>query len=79
MENLVIGYPVDRPVYGITDDGDRVQIGTIACVTPREWVMYWSDAKWRFVSCYEGVPSSKPGTMEACEIFVFGLVNREAA
>lgn len=74
MKDFVINQPLlDRSVYGIKEDDSRVLVGTITCVTPEEWVMYWSDAKWKFISRFEGIPSSDSGTMEQVEEFVMGL------
>lgn len=78
--DIIVNHPLRaRPVYGIHSGGGKTQIGTIACVTPEEWVMYFSDARWRFISCIEGVPSSTAGTMRECEEFVYGLVEGVAA
>ena len=74
MKNFVIDQPLlDRSVHGIKEDDTKVLIGTITCVTPEEWVMYWSDARWQFISCCEGIPSSESGTMEQVEGFVKAL------
>lgn len=71
MKDFIVQRPlVDRPVYGIRNDNSKVQIGVITCVTPQEWVMYFSDARWQFVSCLEGVPSSTAGTIEEAENFI---------
>ncbi len=75
MKDFIVNQPLlDRSVYGINADDSKTQIGTITCVTPEEWVMYWSDAKWRFVSCIEGIPSSESGTMEQVEDFIRSLI-----
>jgi hypothetical protein len=75
MKDFIVSQPLlDRSVYGIQQDDSKVLIGTITCVTPADWVMYWSDAKWRFVSCVEGIPSSKTGSMEQVEDFVRSLI-----
>ncbi|EKU99687.1 hypothetical protein Lepto7375DRAFT_1755 [Leptolyngbya sp. PCC 7375] len=76
MKDFIVQHPLtDRSVYGIGEDGSKTQIGTITCVTPEDWVMYWSDAKWKFVPCVEGIPASDSGTMQDCEQFVYGLFN----
>lgn len=78
MKDFIVDQPLRaRSVYGIEADGTKVQIGTISCVTPEDWVVYFSDARWRFVSCVEGVPSSPSGTFRECEEFVYGLVEQE--
>lgn len=73
MESVVISRPKDRHVYGIQADDSKVLIGVITCVTPDEWLMYLSDARWKFISCCEGIPSSEAGTMEQVEGFVMAL------
>ena len=71
-KDFIVQHPLtERSVYGLNTDGSKTQIGTITCVTPEDWVMYWSDARWRFVACVEGIPSSDSGSMEECEKFVY--------
>ncbi len=74
MKDFIVTHPLtDRAVYSWQEDGTKVQIGTITCVTPMDWVMYSSDARWRFISRVEGIPSSKAGAMREAEEFVYGL------
>lgn len=80
MKDFIVNQPLqDRPVYGIGFNDEKTLIGHITCVTPEDWVMYWSDAKWRFIACLEGVPSSPAGTMEQAEGFVRDWVQDQAA
>lgn len=51
MENYIVTQPLTtRTVYGINEDNTKTAIGRIIPITPEEWVMYFSDATWKFVS-----------------------------
>ena len=80
MTDFIVNQPLqDRQVYGIEQNGSKVLIGHITCVTPEDWVMYFSDARWQCVSCVECFPSSESGTMRDCEECVYGLLVPVAA
>ena len=78
MKDFAIQHPLqDRKVYGTTEDDQKILIGHITCVTPPQWVMYWGDASWRFISLVDDLANSKAGSYSEIEQYVYDLVSEQ--